>query len=137
MTSLAQPLYRNKTSLNLHKLPAVGGAIRFEDAGLDRGYIDNFGKLTELGLYLPLDPDFARLLVRNGIKHLWLYHRPRRWQLRRYVLDVGALLAWWQASIRTGNPWEVTDESGEDWLLVPVHLLERRRFTKFGGKVTK
>ena len=138
MTSIAQHLNRDKTSLNLHKLPALGAPLTFEaEGGIDRGAIDDFCKTRQLGLYTPIDPAFARLLFTNGVRHLWVYERPGRWQVRRYLVDVGALLAWWNASAKLGAPWLMTDERGDEWMLLPAHLLERRRFTRHGGKVTQ
>ena len=135
MNTLPHRVDRNKTP-DLHKLPALGAPLCFEaEGGLDRGHIDHFCRTRQLGLFTPVDPAFLRLLMVNGVRWLWVYERPRRWQMRRYLVDTWRLLQWLDASAKLGAPWEAVDENGETWFLIPAHLVERRRFTRHGGKV--
>ena len=126
----------------LFSLPSLGSRVKFDAAGgLDRGFIDNFSTVDEIGLFNLLAPNLLTLLAKNNVRFLWLYERrcvksrQWRWITRRYLLDVQALVQWLVTSRALGHPYYCVDDRGDAWLLVPAHLLERRRYTRQGGKI--
>lgn len=67
-------LSQKRRNFNLAKLPSLGEPLTFEEGSwLDQGAIDDFCKTRALGLYLPIDPEFLRLLLKNDVRQLWIY----------------------------------------------------------------
>jgi hypothetical protein len=93
------------------------------------------------GCFNLLAPNLLTLLAKNNVRFLWLYERrcvksrQWRWITRRYLLDIQALVQWLVTSRALGHPYYCVDDRGDAWLLVPAHLLERRRYTRHGGKI--
>lgn len=122
-------------TVNKSNLPTLGDPLRFEDFALDKGYIDNFARTGKLGYFIPIDPAFFRLLLKNKVRGLWVYHRVGRWNVHRYVVTVERLLRCLAVCANMGYPWLMEDEDGNEWILIPCQILERRRFTKYGGRL--